>query len=142
MMILDTNVVSGLCRGADRPIIQPWLNLQATESVWLTDIVIAELRVGVLGWPEGKGRAQLDAFYEDLIARFMERGRVASFTTATTRHFASGMAKAKAAGREVRSFAEGAIAAIALERRMMVATRDTGPFEAMGVRVVNPWADQ
>ena len=109
MLILDTNVVSGLWKKEDREVVRPWLNRQATASVWLTDITVAELRYGVLGWAEAQGRAQLDSFYEDLITRFLEGGRLASFDTTTTRHFAAGMAKARAAGREVRSFADGAI---------------------------------
>ena len=140
MLILDTNVVSGLRKKGERDVIRPWLDRQALASVWLTDITVAELRYGVAAHPEDQGRAQIAAFYEALISDFLEAGRIAPFTIATTRHFARGLARARAAGREVRSFADGAIAAIALERRAMVATRDTGPFEAIGVRVVNPWA--
>jgi len=35
--------------------------------------------------------------------------------------------------------ADGFIAAIALTHRMTVATRDTTPFVAAGVTVINPW---
>jgi predicted nucleic acid-binding protein len=35
--------------------------------------------------------------------------------------------------------ADGQIAAIAAVHGYTVATRDTGPFEAAGVPVVNPW---
>ena len=56
MMILDTNVALSLWKKEDRPVIQLWLNLQAIESVWLIDIVIAKLRVGVLGWEAASRR--------------------------------------------------------------------------------------
>lgn len=138
MILIDTNVISALL-GPDRDVVQPWLNRQARTSVWLTTITVAELRYGIANMPEGKRRTAYESFNEALIGRFAEGGRIAAFTLATTRHYASAMASARAAGREVRNFADGAIAAIALERRGMVATRDTGPFEAMGVRVVDPW---
>ena len=35
--------------------------------------------------------------------------------------------------------ADGYIAAIAYARGLMVATRDTSPFEAAGLSTVNPW---
>jgi len=34
----------------------------------------------------------------------------------------------------------GYIAAMAAENHLAVATPDTGPFEAAGLRVINPWA--
>lgn len=48
------------------------------------------------------------------------------------------MASARAAGRAI-STADGLIAATAESVNMTVATRDTAPFEAAGVRVIDPW---
>ena len=35
--------------------------------------------------------------------------------------------------------ADGYIAATAIHHGLMVATRDTAPFEAVGLKVINPW---
>ncbi|MGO8026865.1 VapC toxin family PIN domain ribonuclease, partial [Rhizobium leguminosarum] len=35
---------------------------------------------------------------------------------------------------------DGYIAATAVANGLAVATRDTGPFEAVGLKVINPWA--
>ena len=140
MIVVDTNIISALLREADREAVQPWLDRQSRGSVWATTITVAELRHGVALLPEGRRRGALEAFNERVIARFADEGRIAAFDLAATRHFALGMVTARAAGREVRSFADGAIGAIALSRRFVVATRDTGPFEAMGIETVNPWA--
>ena len=48
------------------------------------------------------------------------------------------MAKARASGLEIAS-ADGYIAAIAAANGLAVASRDTGPFEAAGAAVINPW---
>ena len=48
------------------------------------------------------------------------------------------MAKARSAGRAV-SASDGYIAAIAAAHGMMVATRDTSPFEAVGLETADPW---
>ena len=39
----------------------------------------------------------------------------------------------------VSTLADAFIAAIAFANGFAVATRDTGPFEAVGVTVINPW---
>lgn len=49
------------------------------------------------------------------------------------------MARAKSAGHAI-SRADGYIAATAAARGLVVATRDTGPFEAAGLKTINPWA--
>ncbi len=48
------------------------------------------------------------------------------------------MARVKEAGRAIGK-ADGYIAAAAAVRGLIVATRDTSPFEAAGLRVINPW---
>lgn len=48
------------------------------------------------------------------------------------------MAQAQAKGLSV-SVANGLIAATAAANNMSVATRDTAPFIAMGLAVINPW---
>lgn len=140
MILADTNVLSALLHEDDRAVIEPWLDRQSRGSVWISAATAAEMRYGVAILPTGRRREALDAWCERTLARFAEDGRVAPFDLAASRHFASGMAAARAAGREVKSFADAAIAATALERRFAVATRDTGPFMAMGCEVIDPWA--
>ena len=65
-------------------------------------------------------------------------GRVLPFDMACTQAYAELMAKARAAGLTIAT-ADGYIAAIAAATGFTVATRDTGPFEAADVAVVNPW---
>ena len=48
------------------------------------------------------------------------------------------LAKSRADGLTVET-ADAFIAAIALANGFAVATRDTRPFEAAGVNVINPW---
>jgi toxin FitB len=55
-----------------------------------------------------------------------------------TQAYADLMAKACASGLDISS-ADGYIAAIAAANGLTVATRDTGPFVAAGVAVINPW---
>jgi predicted nucleic acid-binding protein len=57
---------------------------------------------------------------------------------ACTSAYAELTAKARAAGRSVGT-ADGYIAASAAANALAVATRGTGPLQAVGLAVVNPW---
>ena len=68
----------------------------------------------------------------------MFHGRILPFDIHTTPAYASVIAHAAAAGCTIAP-ADGFIAAIALQHHFSVATRDTRPFQAAGLDVINPW---
>lgn len=61
-----------------------------------------------------------------------------AFDMACTTAYAELLAKTRAVGLSLAT-ADAFIAAIALANGFAVATRDTRPFEAAGVNVINPW---
>jgi predicted nucleic acid-binding protein len=67
-------------------------------------------------------------------------GRILAFDLPATQAYADLMAKAQAAGQPIGQ-AFGLIAAIARTHGMTVATRDTAPFAAAGVSVIDPWSE-
>jgi predicted nucleic acid-binding protein len=73
----------------------------------------------------------------EIIAVFGER-RMLAFDTKAARLFAVLVARARAAGHSI-AVADGQIAAIAAAHGFSVATRDTTPFIAAGVPVIDPW---
>ncbi len=137
MILLDTNVVSEPLRaGPDARVIE-WIDAQPLETLFLSAITVAELRAGVALLPAGKRRAGLQSSLEAQVLPLFA-GRVLPFDAGCTQAYAALMAKARASGLAIAS-ADGYIAAIALAHGLAVATRDTGPFEAAGVTVINPW---
>lgn len=60
------------------------------------------------------------------------------FDTDAARHYATLAVAARHAGRGF-STPDGCIAAIAPSRGFIVASRDTSPYEAGGLRIVDPW---
>ena len=137
MILLDTNVVSEPLRQAPEGRVIEWIDAQAMETLFLSDITVAELRAGVAMLPAGKRRAGLqDALETRVLPLFA--GRVLSFDVACTQAYAALTAKARAVGLAIAA-ADGYIAAIAATHGLAVATRDAGPFEAAGVAVINPW---
>lgn len=138
MIVLDTNVVSEPLRSAPSPQVVRWLDEQPLETLFLSTMTVAELRLGVARLPPGKRRDSLHEQVEtQILAAFA--GRILAFDVSATLPFAQRMAKAKAAGLAI-SLADGLIAAIAAAHGMAVASRDRAPFEAAGVAVIDPWA--
>ena len=137
MILLDTNVVSEPLRPAPDSRVVEWIDAQALETLFLSAITVAELRAGVALLPAGKRRAGLQTSLETRVLPLFA-GRVLPFDLGCTQAYAELMAKARASGLAIAS-AEGYIAAIAAANGLAVATRDTGPFETAGAKVINPW---
>ena len=137
MILLDTNVVSEPLRPEPDTAVIAWIDAQPLETLFLSAITVAELRAGVALLPAGKRRSGLQQNLEKRVLPLFA-GRVLPFDLACTPAYAELMAKARAAGLSIAT-ADGYIAAIATTNGFAVATRDTGPFEAAGTAVINPW---
>lgn len=137
MILLDTNVISEPLRKAPETRVIEWIDAQALETLYLSAITVAELRFGVACLPAGKRRNTLHHTLETRVLPLFA-GRVLAFDLAATQADAELMAKARAAGMAIGA-ADGYIAATASANGMRVATRDTAPFRAVGVAVIDPW---
>lgn len=137
MILLDTNVVSEPLRPAPDPRVAAWIDAQPLETLFLAAITVAELRAGVALLPAGKRRSGLQESLETRVLPLFA-GRVLAFDLGCTQAYAALVAKARASGLAIAS-ADGYIAAVAVAHGLAVATRDTGPFEAAGAAVINPW---
>ena len=137
MILLDTNVISEPLRREPEPRVIEWIDAQALETLYLCTITVAELRSGVALLPAGKRQTGLLENLEKQILPLFA-GRVLPFDLACTQAYAELTAKARKAGVAVAA-ADGFIAAIAAANGFVVATRDSKPFEAAGVTVINPW---
>ena len=139
MIVIDTNVISELWKIAPNPVALAWIDAQAVETLYLTAITVAELRYGLATMPAGKRRTIYQERLEhEVLPTFA--GRVLPFDLDAAQTYADLMAMAKAEGQAIAA-ADGFIAAIAVANGFAVATRDTGPFEAAGTAVINPWED-
>ncbi|MEW6168143.1 MAG: type II toxin-antitoxin system VapC family toxin [Pseudomonadota bacterium] len=139
MILLDTNVVSEPLRPAPEARVIEWLDAQALETLYLSAMTVAELRAGVALLPAGKRRAKLHEYLEQrALPSFV--GRVLPFDLACTSAYARVLAKARKAGTGIET-ADACIAATALANGFTVATRDTSPFRAAGLAVINPWEE-
>lgn len=136
MIILDTNVVSEAMKPEPNPVVRAWLNDQAAETLYLSSVTLAELLFGIAALPSGKRKEMLALTLEGLMGLFKDR--VLPFDVEAARHYADLAVVAKVSGRGFPT-PDGYIAAIAASRGFIVASRDTAPYEAAKVTVINPW---
>ena len=136
MILLDTNVVSEPMRHDSDPAVQAWLDRQTAETLYLTTTSLSELLLGIEILPNGRRKEGLSDALSELLARLFG-SRILAFDTQAATAYAPLVGRARADGHAI-SVADGQIAAIAAVHGFMVATRDTSPFAAVGIPLINP----
>jgi predicted nucleic acid-binding protein len=136
MIVLDTNVVSEAMRPEPDAKVLAWLNEQAAETLYISSVTLAELLFGIATLRDGKRKTLLARKLDGVMGLF--ENRVLPFDTQAARHYAELAAIARNSRRGFPT-PDGYIAAIAASRGFLVASRDTAPFEAAGMTVINPW---
>jgi len=137
VILLDTNIVSEFMKPQPHPSVIDWLDEQVSETLFLSSVTIAELHFGVAALPDSKRKVRIGAAVDRLMKAY--RGRVLPFDVEAAKQYAQLAMTAKKKGRGF-PMPDAFIAAIAAVQGFTVATRDTAPFEAAGLDVINPWA--
>jgi toxin FitB len=140
MILLDTNVISEPLKLNGDVGVLTWIDAQIIETLYLSTISLAELRFGIAALAPGKRRDTLHTSLEQRVLPLFV-GRILPFDAAASEAYAVLRSRARAQGKAIAP-ADGYIAATATSHGLMVATRDTSPFEAAGLTVINPWNTQ
>ena len=135
--LLDTNVLSELLRSAPSPAVVAWVTAQAGESLFVTSVTEAEMRLGVRLLPSGKRRRALEVAIAAMFAEDFAQ-RIRPFDTAAVPGYVDVVSRRRAAGRPISQF-DAQIAAIARCHGDQLATRNVGDFEGCGLSLVDPW---
>lgn len=136
MIVLDTNVLSEPLKTMPSPKVMEWLDNQDAETLFITAVSRAELRIGVLRLRNGKRKTSLGAQIERVLGLFKER--TLDFDAAAADKLAEIAARCEKIGKRATA-PDAYIAACAEARGFAVATRNVEHFEPTGVRVINPW---
>jgi predicted nucleic acid-binding protein len=137
MIVLDTNVISEPLKPRANPAVIRWLDAQDPETLYLTATALSEVLIGIALLPAGRRKRGLELAMQSLQTRLFA-GRFLSFDREAAIAFALLGSRATAKGYPI-SVADCQIAAIAAVHGFAVASRDTAPFIATGVPVINPW---
>jgi hypothetical protein len=137
MIVLDTNVISEPLKPRADPRVIRWLDAQEPETLYLTATTLSEVLIGIALLPVGKRKRGMERTMQTLLTKLFA-GRFLSFDREAAIAFALLGSRAAAKGYSI-SVADCQIAAIAAVHGFTVATRDTAPFLAANVPVINPW---
>jgi predicted nucleic acid-binding protein len=137
MILLDTNVISEPTKSKANLDVRAWLDKQDVRNFYAASTSIAEIFLGIEIMPDGRRKAQLRQRVLDVLD-VLFGPRILSFDEAAAKTYAVIVAEARAKGKSI-LIADGQIAAIARVHGFTVATRDTAPFEAAGIPVIDPW---
>jgi hypothetical protein len=137
MIVLDTNVISEPLKPRADPVVIRWLDAQDPETLYLTAVNLAEVLIGIALLPAGKRKRGMELGAQSLLAKLFAN-RLLSFDREAAIAFSLLGSRAAAKGYPI-SVADCQIASIAAVHGFTVATRDTAPFLAAGVPIVNPW---
>ena len=110
MILLDTNVISEAMKPEANPAVRRWLDEQATETLYLSSVTIAELMFGIGVLPQGKRRDKLTDALDGVLGFFADR--ILPLDIGPARRYADLAVTARAAGRGFPT-PDGYIAAIA-----------------------------
>jgi predicted nucleic acid-binding protein len=132
--LLDTNIVSELRkRGRADPGVRAWFEAHTEQELWLSVLVVAELRRGVLliGRRDAPAAELLDTWLTQLVTGYADRILPVDLAVAE-RWSQLGVP-------DPLPVVDGLLAATALEHGLTVVTRNTGDIARSGVACVNPF---
>ncbi len=136
--LLDTNILSEFARhGSADPAVKAWLTNTDDSTLFVSVIVLAEIRRGIERLDQGKRRSGLQRWYQqELIPSFGER--ILPVSRAIAERWAILSARLERQGKTQPIF-DGLIAATALDQGLTVVTRNVDDFKSFGLLILNPW---
>lgn len=137
-VLLDTNVLSELMRPQPSAVVLGWFAQQEGTVFYTSDITQAELLLGVALLPGGKRRDAIAGAVEQMFDQDFV-GRCLPFDELAAHEYAALVATRNKAGMPI-STEDAQIAAIALQKGMALATRNTKDFRKISELVLlDPW---
>jgi len=133
MYLLDTNVVSETRRSKPHGAVMSWLSALGENEASICAVTIGEIQAGIekARTHDSTRAAELDAWLSDIEASYA----VLSVDAAAFRMWGRLMH-----GKSPTLAMDAIIAAVALTRGLVVATRNVRDFAGLGVEVVDPFA--
>lgn len=139
MIILDTDVISGMMRERPDSRLLEWFDRHGSRDLSVTVITLYELEMGIAQLDEGRRKQALAERLETMWFSHAIDDVAVPFGHAAARRTAIVMAALARAGTPI-GFFDVAIASIALENGAKLATRNGGHFGRIGgLLLVNPW---
>lgn len=136
--LLDTNVISEYSKDdGPHPGVVRWIETTPESQQYVSVLTLAEIEKGILRKEESKRRRELERWFANDLQQWFS-GRILPFDNPVASRWARLVAAALDAGRPLPTI-DSQIAATALAHGLVLVTRNTKDFDALGVTLLNPW---
>jgi len=135
--LLDTCVISELVAKQPNSNVLEWIDSVDSDGVYLSVITIGEITKGIEKLPTSKRKQDLSDWLEnELLIRFQEN--LIELDVNILTQWGKLNAHLETKGKTMPAI-DSLIAASALERGLILVTRNVSDFEGTGVEILNPW---
>jgi len=135
--LIDTNVVSELRKPRPEPKVVSFIAGQSLDSLFVSEVTLAEIRFGIERAAEPARRAELNDWLNHKLRPMFER-RVLPVTEDVILKWRLLVEEGRKAGHTFTQ-PDLFIAATALRHGLTVVTRDTDDYRLARVSIFNPW---
>jgi len=132
--LLDTNILSETVRRNPNKAVIAWLDQLPSEALYVSVLVLGEIRKGIESLSDRKRREKLRLWLEHDLPEWFE-GRVLPVDLAVADRWGRLLAEV---GRPVPT-TDSLLAATALHHELRLVTRNSGDFDYPGLDVINPF---
>ena len=132
--LIDTNVLSELRRKRPDPRVVSWLQARPRQSLFLSVLVLGEIRKGIERITVDSRRQALLSWLEVELPNYF-LGRLLAVDAPTADRWGRLMAST---GRPLPAV-DGLLAATALQHDLTMVTRNSKDFAGLNLQLINPW---
>jgi tRNA(fMet)-specific endonuclease VapC len=135
--LLDTCVISELVAKQSNARVLEWIDSVDPDGVYLSVITIGEIAKGIEKLPNSKRKQALNDWLEnELLIRFQEN--LIELDVNILIQWGQLNAELESNGQKMPAI-DSLIAATALNRGLILVTRNVPDFDGTGVEILNPW---
>jgi tRNA(fMet)-specific endonuclease VapC len=135
--LLDTCVISELVAKQPNSNVLEWIDSVDSDGVYLSVITIGEITKGIEKLPTSRRKQELiDWLENELLIRFQEN--LVELDVNILTQWGKLNARLETKGKTMPAI-DSLIAASALDRELVLVTRNMSDFEGTGVEILNPW---
>lgn len=136
--LLETNVISEPKQKKPNKKVLEWLDTQDESKIYLSVVIIGEIRKGITRLESGRKKTELETWLEKLRNRFARRLLPLSEKTFLVWGKMCGEFENKGIARPA---LDSLLEATALEHDLILVTRNVKNFQHSQVTILNPWED-
>lgn len=138
--LLDTNLLAETINPRPDPGVLAWIDSQPAEDLAISVLVLGEVQRGVSRLPEGRRRAELKRWLDEILRTDYE-GRTVPVNNVIALEWGRVSGEAMKRGRTIPD-PDGLLVATAIVLNLTLVTRNERHCAGWGAPLINPWSGE